>query len=321
MTFPPHAATETVDRFRTHSDLTEPGPHSSLLRDLGTDDASLHLTVTNLIDHYRATPGGVGSEQMHDIDRRWIAALLDALADRRPGPLDTPREASLRAGGCCRDHSLLAVAVLREHRIAARTRLGFAGYFTPGYFHDHVVVERWDDGGNRWRRFDPELDQGGFDFRVDDLPRGEAGGFRTAAEAWVAHRSGLTDLSDHGVGPDTPYSGPDFVHAYVLADLAHRQRCELLLWDAWGAMAAPGEELDGERLDLADVVADLTIRADAGDPRAEAELDALWARDARLRPGRFVETHSPTGRTGTTDLVGRTTVWRTASTEPTALET
>ncbi|MGI9822518.1 transglutaminase-like domain-containing protein [Agromyces sp. Marseille-Q5079] len=312
MTEPQTLSPTAVDRYRAHSDLTDPGRHAALLRDVGTDTASLHRTVSNVIDHYRATPGGVGPAQMEDVDRRWIGSILDALAERRPGALDEPREAADRVGGCCRDHSLLTVAILREHGIAARTRLGFAGYFAPDYAHDHVVVERWDEEEARWRRFDPELDQAGFDFAVDDLPSGEPRGFRTAAEAWQDYRADRADLTDHGVGPGSGLAGPSFVQRYVLADLAHRQRCELLLWDEWGAMASPGAELDPERLALTDRIADLTLRADAGDADAEADLDRLWADEPRVRPGRFVETYSPGGRVGRTDLERRITDWSDA---------
>ncbi|KQM82856.1 transglutaminase-like domain-containing protein [Agromyces sp. Leaf222] len=298
-----------LDRYREHSPFTDPGAHHELLRESGIDFAALHRTVENVIDHYRATPGGVGPEQLADIDRRWVASQLEALAERRPGALGLPRPGACRLGGCCRDHSLLAVAILREHGVPARTRLGFAGYFTPGYSSDHVVAERWDAAGRRWRRFDPELDPAAYDFAVDDLPRGDASGFRTAAEAWGAYRAGLTDLADHGVGPDTPYWGPSFVHRYVISDLAHRQGCELLLWDGWGAMAFPGDELDADQLALTDLLADLTERADAGDATADDRLDEIWATDARVRPGRFVETHSPAGRVGRTDLERRITEW------------
>lgn len=312
---PADAATRTarIDRYRAHSPVTHPGAHAELLRAVDPGFPALHRTVEGLVDHYRATPGGVGAVQLDDIDRRWVAVQLDALLARRPGPLDAPRPASCRLGGCCRDHSVLAVAILREHGIPARTRLGFAGYFLPGYRNDHVVAERWSDAEQRWLRFDPELDPAAHDFAVDDLPRGDAAVFRTAAEAWLAHRAGLDDLDDHGVGPDTPFFGPGFVHRYVIADLAHRQRCEVLLWDGWGAMAEPGEPLSPEQLALTDRVAELTVAADAGDEAAEAQLDELWTGDPRVRPGRYVDTWSPAGRVGRTDLELRTTEWRAAT--------
>ncbi|GAA1506458.1 transglutaminase-like domain-containing protein [Agromyces terreus] len=307
---PDSPAAARAERYRTHSAFSDPGAHAGLLHAIGTDFAALHQVVGNLVDHYRATPGGVGAEQQADIDRRWVAAQLDELVARRAGPLADPRPASCRLGGCCRDHSLLAVAILREHGVPARTRLGFAGYFTPGYRSDHVVAERWDAAGGRWRRFDPELDPASYAFAVDDLPVGRGSVFRTAAEAWTAYREGSTDLADHGVGPDTPFAGPAFVQRYVFADLAHRQRCEVLLWDGWGAMASPAAAgLDAEQVALTDELARLTVDADAGDETAEQRLDALWADDPRVHPGRFVRTDSPTGKVGRTDLELRRTEW------------
>jgi hypothetical protein len=98
------------------------------------------------------------------------------------------------------------------------------------------------------------------------------------------------------------------VQRYVIGDLAHRQRCELLLWDTWGAMPVLGAEPDPGTLELTDEVAALTVRADAGDREAEAALAHLWT-DERLRPTRYVTTWSPTRRLGSTDLVARSTSW------------
>jgi hypothetical protein len=247
------------------------------------------------------------AEQLADIDRRWVSSILDAATSRGTDRLDAARAPEARVGGCCRDHSLLAVSILREHGRAARTRLGFAGYFSPGYRHDHVVVELWRDG--RWVRFDPELEPRVHDFDVDDLPTGAGSPFETAAEAWLAHRAGRTDLSTYGVAPGSPVGGPWLVHAYVLGDLAHRMRTELLLWDGWGIMGPPDAPLAAAAVDLADRVARLTVAADSGDADAEASLAELWQKPG-VAPGRFVTTFSPSGRSGTTDLEARTTDWR-----------
>lgn len=293
-----------------HSPYSDPGRHRSLVAAVAPEPRAIHRAVTATIAHYRADPTPPTAEQLADIDRRWLASILDAAVARAAGPLDASRAPRDRVGGCCRDHSLLAVSILREHGVAARTRLGFAGYFSVGFRHDHVVVELHRDG--RWVRFDPELDPGSHDFDVDDLPRGEGSPFETAAEAWLAHRAGRTDLDAYGVAPGTAVGGAQLVHAYVLGDLAHRMRRELLLWDGWGAMAPPGKPIGPGAVALADRVAALTVDADAGDPRAEASLEELW-RETGVAPGRFVTTVSPSGRVGTTDLEARTTRWSTAA--------
>lgn len=63
---------------------------------------------------------------------------------RFAAPLTDPRPQLDRVAGCCRDHSLMLTAMLRQRGVPARTVIGFAGYFTPPFHHDHVVVDYWD---------------------------------------------------------------------------------------------------------------------------------------------------------------------------------
>jgi|GEM_PF-329160 len=307
--------------YATHSPYSDPGPRAGLVAAVPPDAASLHRAVTSAVVHYRAGATPPTPDQLADVDGRWVATILATAARRAPGlALNDARDPRDQVGGCCRDHSLLAVAVLREHGVPARTRLGFASYLGAGFRTDHVVVERWVPDGarpgpatatpGRWVRLDPELRPADHAFDPYDLPTGEGSPFETAAEAWRAYRAGRTDLAAYGVAPGHPaLAGPAFVHRYVLGDLAHRMRTELLLWDVWGVMAPFGEEPDDAAVALADRVADLTLAADAGDAAAHEALAALWRADRRLRPGPTVATLSPSGRTGTTDLRSRRTAW------------
>ncbi len=243
-----------------------------------------------------------------DIDLRWLSEILRVTQERSPGALDVPREVKDQVAGCCRDHTLLAVSILRQHGVPARSRVGFSAYFRPGFHHDHVVGERWD--GARWVRFDPELADADWPFDTHDLVTGFGSPFETAAEVWLAYRAGLTDVSSYGVDPSLPdFCGPEFVRGYVVVELAHRQRDELLLWDVWGD-TLPWTETPSSDLDaLADEVAALLVAADAGDAGAERELAERYASDPRLRPHDVV-TLSPVGRVGDTDLAARVTRWR-----------
>lgn len=302
------SATSSASSLARHSPYSEPGAHRPLVAAVAPEPGAIHRAVTSTITHYRAGAVPPTPAQLADVDRRWISSILAAAAERADVPLDAERAAAERVGGCCRDHSLLAVSILREHGVPARTRLGFASYFEPGFSHDHVVVEMHRDG--RWVRFDPELgDDAGFDFDVHEMPSGEGAPFETAAEAWIAHREGRTNLADHGVAPGHDIGGPWIVHGYVLGDLAHRMRTELLLWDGWGIMDAPRRPLTPEAIEVADRIARLTVAADGGDDAAEAALAEIWRDDDRVRVGRHVTTASPSGRFGTTDLVRRSTDW------------
>jgi hypothetical protein len=297
--------------YATHSPFSDPGRHAALLAGVGTDPSSLHAAACGTVIHYRAGAQELSPGQDADIDLRWLADILGQAQDRSPGSLDAPRPPAQQIAGCCRDHTLVAIGVLREHGVPARSRVGFAGYFEPGFHHDHVVAERWD--GSRWVRFDPELNAADdwFSFDAHDMPTGLGAPFETAAEVWRAHRLDGLDVSHYGVDRSLPdLCGPEFVRGYVVTELAHRQREELLLWDVWGdtlpETATPADELDR----LADEIAALLVAADAGSAAAEAELEARYASDPRLHPGGGVVTLSPTGRVGDADLVARVNRWR-----------
>jgi len=304
-------ATGDPGQWARHSPYSDPGRHAAVLAALGTGPADVHAAATGLIAHYRAEVDTLDAHRLPTVDLRWLDAILTAGFALSPAPL-AGRPATARLAGCCRDHTLLGVGLLREHGIPARSRVGFARYFTPGFAHDHVVVERWD--GRRWVRADPELDAAfgaappaGEPFDPFDLPTGLDAPFATAAELWLAHRRDGLDLGAYGVARELPeLCGPDFVRGNVLLEVAHRRRDELLLWDVWGAeLHEPPDDVAA----LADEVADLLVRADAGDTVAETELGRRYAADPRLHPGRRIRTLSPLGRDGWTDLTTRVTSW------------
>jgi hypothetical protein len=318
----------TLDAYARHTAYSDPGPHAGLLAAIEPDPASIGAAARAAVVHYRDANLSPTADQREDPDRRWLSSILDAAAERQPGPLDAARDPGAQVAGCCRDHTLFALGVLREHDVPARSRIGFAGYFSPPFWHDHVVVEHLERSpdGERWVRWDAELTPGDpWSFDVRDMPTGTDSPFRTAAEAWRAIRSGGADAASYGVDPGMPHlCGKGFVREYVLLEVAHRMRDELLLWDLWGPMLGgdgPGlgelveqagiavPQLDECAFDgLADELAALLVAADGGDAAAEATLAARYT-DTLLRPGARVVTTSPSGRGGVTDLRARRTEW------------
>ncbi|MGH3384894.1 MAG: transglutaminase domain-containing protein [Nocardioidaceae bacterium] len=285
-----------------HSSYSDPGRHAGLLDAVPTDLPGLSAVARNVIVHYRTFSSDLPATTRDDIHLRWLSAILDVDQSRHDRPLAGPRELASRVQGCCRDHTLFCVGALRQHGIAARSRIGFADYFAPDFHHDHVVVETWQAG--RWVRFDPEVEapRDGIPTPMD-IPAGPGAPFQTAAEVWQGYRSGAVDPSRFGVEPGTDLSGPWFIQCYVLMELAHRQGDELLLWDGWGAMSQPGA-LDAAEVALADEVAALLVAADGGDDGAEAELGRRYAADVRLHPGPQVLRQSPFGGPPQRDEVG-----------------
>src|SRR5690606_4225432 len=120
------AVTPGLTDYATHSSFSDPGDHAEALAHVAADPASLHAFVTGVVVHYYAGVPTLTPTQLADVDSRWVGRILDTAVERAPGlPLGTARPLQGKVGGCCRDHSLLAVSVLREHGVAARTRLGF----------------------------------------------------------------------------------------------------------------------------------------------------------------------------------------------------
>jgi Transglutaminase-like superfamily len=276
--------TELQD-YATQSGYSDPGRYASLLDGLPTDIAELTAVVRNVLIHYR---GGMDftADRLAEVDNRWIERLLETDHQRNGTRLTAPREPTDRVVGCCRDFALLTIAALRHQGVPARSRVGFAPYFAPGFHHDHVILEYWD--GARWVAVDAELDPAG-DWEFDPIDM-DPSAFRSAARVWTGFRAGDLDADDFGVDPQLPIRGGWFVRNYVFQELAHRQRDELLLWDTWGAMAT---DLDAD-LPLTDEIAALLMAADAGDAGAEQELADRYCADPVLHPDGRVLSFSPT---------------------------
>ena len=273
--------------YAVHSPYSDPGRYAGLLQALPGTAVDLCAAARNVIAHYRAEVPDLPEERHSEIDSRWLEVILSIDQERHGTPLTAPRASAERVAGCCRDHTLFVVGGLREHGVPARSRVGFARYFTPGYHHDHVIVE-YRDGG-RWRRTDPELAPGRADFDPGDIGAGPDAPFQTAAEVWRGYRAGELDPETYGVFPGSEFGGPEFIRSYVSFEVANRCADELLLWDDWGATAGGGGE------EMIDRLAELLVRADAGDSGAEEELYAWYRADDRLHPGDSVTQKSPYG--------------------------
>jgi hypothetical protein len=271
-----------------HTAYSDPRAFAPLLRALGPEVEDIAAAARNVIGHYRAAMPDLPPERRTEIDCRWLDRILAVDQERHRTPLDTPRPLPDRVAGCCRDHSLFTVGALREHGIAARNRVGFAGYLVPDYHVDHVVVE-YRTGDGRWVLTDPELPAGARPWDVRDMRHGAGESFETAAEVWLASRAGDVDTSTYGVFPGSELSGQAFVGTYVVFEIAHRFGDELLLWDNWDV---PGRPVTPEELDE---LARLLVRADAGELEAEGSLHQRYRTDDRLHPGDTVTRRSPYG--------------------------
>jgi hypothetical protein len=270
--------------YATHGPITDPGDAGALLAGLPTDLRALTRVVQGLIYHYFADEPLFGwrppGERLAEIDTRHVSAMLARLRALDARPLTEPRPPERRLLGCCRDFTVLLCAMARHAGIPVRARVGFAGYFTPGFHVDHEIVEWWDAGQRRWRLLDPELgERQRAHFRIGfdpfDVPRDQ---FLVGGRAWQLCRTGEADPHTFGLAPELPQPrGLAFVRGHVVQDLAALNKVETLLWDIWGLMEArPDEELG-----LVDEVAARTQDADAF-----AEVRRLYATPGLTMPGR-----------------------------------
>lgn len=289
-----------------HTPFSNPGRDTARLAQVSADLEGLSAVSRNLVVHYLSYGRNITEETAADINSRWVTDILAKDRSRhRRKPYAAPRKANEAVRGCCRDHCLLAVSILRTHRVPARIRYGYADYLVRGFGVDHTVVEVWHEDERRWRRFDPEIAAPTKMLPEPfDLPVGPDAPFKTAAEVWQGWREGVHDPNDYGVRPGGPERGPWMVQTSVIRDAAFRARAEPLLWDTWGMMSDADGPTD-EQIALADRIAALTMAADGGDVAKEAGLLRMFERDPRVALPSVVLTRTPGRRPHETNLSPR----------------
>jgi len=161
------------------SGMNDAAAQAGRLRGLPTDVAALARVVQGLLMHLHVAPS-YGLEhtpqQQAQAHLRSAGDILGCIVAQDARDLTEPRPAAERVVGVCRHFTLLHVALLRAHGIAARARCGFATYFEKGMFLDHWVTEYRDVARDRWVLVDPQLDDHQrrlfrIDFDTLDVPR------------------------------------------------------------------------------------------------------------------------------------------------------
>ena len=113
--------------------VTEPGPAAAAIDQLPSDLGALRAASQQLVFHHWAdgdwAANGIAPERISEIDTRYAAAMFARLGELADLPLSAAREPRQRLVGCCRDFTVLFVAMARHKGIPSRARVGFAGYF------------------------------------------------------------------------------------------------------------------------------------------------------------------------------------------------
>lgn len=290
--------------FLTQTVTSDPGAAVGRIAALPDDLAALQAASTQLVFHYRG--GGDFGEngidypsRIGEVDLRYADAMFARLAELSDAPLDAPRTSAEKLVGCCRDYTLLLVSMARAHGIPARARVGFAGYFVPGWWIDHVVAEVWV--GDRWRLVEAQLPHGFWDpvanrpLEVLDVPRDR---FLTGPVAWQRASTGELDPERFVVWPDlheVPLRSWPYLRHNLVVDLAALGGRDMILWDDWGVLEEPFT--DAGRLML-DELAAATVDPDAVEP----ESVARWLRQDGVRIPETVTSYSPATGVGQVTL-------------------
>jgi hypothetical protein len=250
--------------YRHHSPLTDPGGQRHLFSGLPKDVAELAGVLGGVMVHRDQTwrfGFDLPEERRAEANTRYVEAILVHLGtlDERP-----PEE---RFAGTCRDFTVLLCAMLRAAGVPARSRAGFAGYFSDGFFDDHWVVEMWDDG---WRLVDAQVASApgtytDADMNALDVPRD---GFLVGGQAWQECRTGGRDTTTIGTSA-AGLTGLWEVQGNVIRDLANLNQAETLPWDNWGLIPVHYDNLEPADLDLLDQIA--AVSAAGGPPDLAAK--------------------------------------------------
>jgi hypothetical protein len=282
--------------YSAHSPVSDPGRFAGRVGQVPASLTSMRTAARDLVFHYRADGdlalNGIAGHRIAEVDTRYAEDMLARLFDLADLPLGHPRAPAQRLVGCCRDFTVLFLAIARAHGVPARARVGFAAYFHPGWFIDHVVAEVWDAARRRWRLVDAELaddhvaPSDGARVDPEDVP---ASRFLTGPQAWRACRAGAADAARFVVSPEVfipvtrgwPYIRHNLVH-----DLAALARQEMLPWDYWGLIEI-GDPSPAQLAVLDDLAA-VTCLSDA-----PLELIQSFARHDGLRVPPVVTSYSP----------------------------
>ena len=282
--------------YATQSHVTDPGEMGNRLDTVPGDLAALQRAARQLVFHYRGDgdfgENNIAVERIAEIDTRYADRMLRRLVELQDVPLGSERLPHQRLVGCCRDFTVLFLALARHKGMPVRARVGFATYFAAGWNVDHEIAEVWEAAEQRWRLVDPELHEGHrdpTDGAVIDPLAVPPDRFIVAPRAWLACRSGAADPARFVVDPglDIPQTRgwPYLVHN-LLQDLAALNKQEMVLWDSWGL--AESDNLAAEQLGLLDQVAAIM---DSGSATVD-DLRELQSRAALQVPS-MVTSYSP----------------------------
>ena len=278
-----HSNANQLEYYRQPAGMTRFGRYVPLTATLPSGVTALVPIVQGLAIHeYMASAYGfeIPESRKSEIHIRPVEMMLEQLLIIDNDPLTAARPPERRLVGVCHHPMLFLVTMLRSQGVPARGRCGFGSYFNPGYFEDHWVCEYWHEREGRWVLVDPQFDEIwrqelSISHDVMDVPRDR---FLVAGDAWTLCRQGGADPARFGIFKGN-LRGLWFIAGNLVRDVASLNKMEMLPWDVWGAMPAPGAELTEVQLRFFDQLALLSRSPDSDFD----ELLGIYGADEGLR--------------------------------------
>lgn len=287
---------ETLDFYRTQSEISSPGKHAHLYEDLPTEIHDLCRVIPGFLLHQfwiiREPVYGIlatdlkaqGRNLNAEINLRSVEQKLAAVLALDDRPLTAARPAQQRLVGNCRDYALLLTSMLRHQGIPARVRSGVARYFYRNQvrLEDHFITEWWNESEARWQRTDPQIDAVqqqalGMAFDPADLPAGQ---FLDSVESYFELKEGRVSPEKIGI---FEYHGWPYVRYKLVSDLAGLCGVEVLAWEGWGlARTFDADEINAEDQALLDEIIAALQAMDASAEEFE-HMRNLFASEPRLQ--------------------------------------
>lgn len=273
---------DRAEFYRTQSPWSDPGRWTALLIEIPPVPEVVVRVVSGLLMHPMLAPMRnveVPPLASDDMGVRSVEAILGRLLSRDRSTLASARDPRDRFFCVCSGFARVAASVFRAHAVPARCRVGFAGYFTPGFLEDHWVCEYWD--GAEWRLLDAELDDAavkdfGVGFAPWDVPRGQ---FVDASTAWCRMRAGELDAAKMGLS-SFGFAGEWFVAGNLMLDVAALNKEEMLPWEKWsvGRELGPGRNVPPEWAEKLGEVAGLLRGAPDAELARRVYRERAWLR-------------------------------------------
>jgi excinuclease ABC subunit A len=212
----------TLEYYKEHSVITNPGRYSGLYEALPESIPELCQVVQGLLLHeFHTNRYGVNLPEQRKKESRLreVENILQRAMELGQKPLIQPRAPENRVISNCRDYAVLMCSFLRSKGIPARVRVGFATYFDPYLHQGHWICEYWEQEDGKWVQVDAQLDDiqkrhYEIDFDTLNVPSGK---FLYAGEEFELVHKNNDDF--------------DFVKRSVIQDLAALNKIEAELWD------------------------------------------------------------------------------------------